>query len=719
MGVTEAELTSLLDAALTANDRRLRKQMLIVGLTLDALAAELSSRAQEIATARIPSPDAAVEARENAVLELAEFNHRPYFRAPLRLTRRGRQRRKLLEGRVATAELELDQAREQNRLAARLASATGIVREFINKSQSGRFETTLSVIEHEGLAEMDDLRYAVPTVSRRRLDWLLDNLPGGSIGLAGPRGAGKSTLMRIACAEPAADARPPDGNKRPFSVMVGAPVQFEPRDFLLHLFSEVCQKVLGRGAVERMRQSSGPVDLGSPGGLSSLVIEAAPYVSLLAGVLLVLLNFAPHAWHVHSELVWGSALIAASLLWVLVLRERLTSISFEPISLRLSTPEEGFDVDVQQQARERLMDIWFQQSFTAGWSGTFKMPIGVDAGVARSRELAKQQLSLPDIVSQFRQLVKEIAKSRHVRIGIDELDKIESPEAAWQFMNEIKVLFLIPDCVFLISVSEDAMSTFQRRGLPFRDVFDSSFDDVVPVGYLDASGAIALVERRIVGLRVPFILLCHCMAGGLARDVIRAARDVVTLNSERSADLTLSGVTRLLVTDDINQKAEAALVACRRVSAARGVDALLTWLHTATRTDWSADMLLEWLQEAPRQLRPLLLAEALGRGRTADVSAAADIAREFASYCLFAATLLQYFVSERLADEFQLAVTPGVGPEIDTLVRARQDFVIDARLAWVGITQFRSACGVESPRFPQLFSVRFLRGSEPLPPREA
>ena len=84
MGVTEAELTSLLDAALTANDRRLRKQMLIVGLTLDALAAELSSRAQEIATARIPSPDAAVEARENAVLELAEFNHRPYFRAPLR-----------------------------------------------------------------------------------------------------------------------------------------------------------------------------------------------------------------------------------------------------------------------------------------------------------------------------------------------------------------------------------------------------------------------------------------------------------------------------------------------------------------------------------------------------------------------------------------------------------------------------------------------------------
>ena len=193
---------------------------------------------------------------------------------------------------------------------------------------------------------------------------------------------------------------------------------------------------------------------------------------------------------------------------------------------------------------------------------------------------------------QFRQLVKEIAKSRHVRIGIDKLDKIESPEAAWQFMNEIKVLFLIPDCVFLISVSEDAMSTFQRRGLPFRDVFDSSFDDVVPVGYLDASGAIALVERRIVGLRVPFILLCHCMAGGLARDVIRAARDVVTLNSERSADLTLSGVTRLLVTDDINQKAEAALVACRRVSAARGVDALLTWLHTATRTDWSADMLL-------------------------------------------------------------------------------------------------------------------------------
>jgi hypothetical protein len=143
-----------------------------------------------------------------------------------------------------------------------------------------------------------------------------------------------------------------------------------------------------------------------------------------------------------------------------------------------------------------------------------------EAGLEGSREIARNQMTLPDIVAEFRRLLAQIAETRRVLIGIDELDKLESREDAYTFMNEMKVLFGLDGCFFLISVSEDAMSVFERRGLPFRDVFDSSFDDVINVGFLRVDESVELLQRRVIGMPLPFIFLCHCIAGGLARDVI-------------------------------------------------------------------------------------------------------------------------------------------------------------------------------------------------------
>ncbi|WP_207780816.1 hypothetical protein [Caulobacter radicis] len=62
-------------------------------------------------------------------------------------------------------------------------------------------------------------------------------------------------------------------------------------------------------------------------------------------------------------------------------------------------------------------------------------------------------------------------------IGIDELDKLKSSKEAEQFLNGVKSVFNIPGCYFLISVSEHALATFERRGLGFRDAFDSGDPD--------------------------------------------------------------------------------------------------------------------------------------------------------------------------------------------------------------------------------------------------
>jgi hypothetical protein len=49
-------------------------------------------------------------------------------------------------------------------------------------------------------------------------------------------------------------------------------------------------------------------------------------------------------------------------------------------------------------------------------------------------------------------------------IGIDEVDKIEDPAEARAFFNQIKGLFGDASCLFLISISDDAMAAFERRG---------------------------------------------------------------------------------------------------------------------------------------------------------------------------------------------------------------------------------------------------------------
>jgi hypothetical protein len=60
-----------------------------------------------------------------------------------------------------------------------------------------------------------------------------------SAGLAGPRGVGKTSLIEYFAGRAAGD-----GLHRPLKVTVAAPVQYEPRDFVLHLFASVCEAVI-------------------------------------------------------------------------------------------------------------------------------------------------------------------------------------------------------------------------------------------------------------------------------------------------------------------------------------------------------------------------------------------------------------------------------------------------------------------------------------------
>jgi hypothetical protein len=74
-------------------------------------------------------------------------------------------------------------------VALRESGVTGWVRVQINEAGSREYDTELFYGDKSGLAEVDDWRHEISTVAKERLVGLIGDeaMPGGAIGLAGPR----------------------------------------------------------------------------------------------------------------------------------------------------------------------------------------------------------------------------------------------------------------------------------------------------------------------------------------------------------------------------------------------------------------------------------------------------------------------------------------------------------------------------------------------------
>lgn len=107
-------------------------------------------------------------------------------------------------------------------------------------------------------------------------------------------------------------------------------------------------------------------------------------------------------------------------------------------------------------------------------------------GTSHTSSLSTVPVSFPELVDDFRRLLGLIAAEKAevgqiVVIAIDEVDRLGSDSQALAFLSEIKAILGVPDVYYLISVAEDVGAAFVRRGLPHRDVTDSSLDDILHV----------------------------------------------------------------------------------------------------------------------------------------------------------------------------------------------------------------------------------------------
>lgn len=99
------------------------------------------------------------------------------------------------------------------------------VREKINQKKNPVFDHTLAIRDASGLRSADDLSFVIETRTTTTLLRELTRLRSGAIALAGPRGVGKSTLIRAM----AANMFPLLYRRPQMTVTATAPARYEPR----------------------------------------------------------------------------------------------------------------------------------------------------------------------------------------------------------------------------------------------------------------------------------------------------------------------------------------------------------------------------------------------------------------------------------------------------------------------------------------------------------
>jgi hypothetical protein len=265
------------------------------------------------------------------------------------------------------------------------------------------------------------------------------------------------------------------------------------------------------------------------------------------------------------------------------------------------------------------------------------------------------------------------------------MDKMESADVAQQFLNEIKGIFGVERCVYLVSISEDAMASFERRGLPFRDVFDSSFDEVLTVGPLSLEQSQLLLRRRVLGLGPAYLDLCHCLAGGLARDVLRVARQLSLQNPSDRRKPPLGRVVATIVAAELTRKIHAINVSALRCTLEPHVSELLQWINelrsrvrALARGSTNASDLLDWCDSRPANWPREIPSEGADG---ADARSLERLRVELAAFAYFIATVLELFVrvDGDAAEHFRKAEQPESA--FDRVAAARAAFSVNPLLA--------------------------------------
>jgi tetratricopeptide (TPR) repeat protein len=434
----------------------------------------------------------------------------------------------------------------------------------------------------------------------------------GSFALAGPRGAGKSTLLDRWCAGQFLREADADSQRRhDLTVKVDAPVSYQSMEFLTHLFGRLCDEVetYARQEVATVAGTAAtPADDYFPNRLLRAVIPAPA-----------------------------------------------------PPSRDLTL------ADLAALARRERKQIRYVRGQTMEGELSLGLPAigGTAVGAKRRTAVRRDEVPLnhPELVDRFRRFLGKAEKvvgklGGKVLIGIDELDRISDGEQAEQFLNELKAVFSVPNCFFLVSVSEDALADFELTAMGMRTVFDSAFDKIVRVDYLSFDQARQLLNRRIFDLPEQFTALTYVLSGGLARELSRVIEEVGS--DESTEPQELGDVARRLVRLQLRGTTRAVMDRLIRSADRRAGAALIPLLDECPVDALTGDGLREFVRKV-----------AGTRAQETEADLAGGIRSDIEVKVEYLAVLLDVFNGALDKERMAIGVAKGPG-NFETLARVRR-----------------------------------------------
>ncbi|WP_424187768.1 hypothetical protein ACOBQX_08175 [Actinokineospora sp. G85] len=263
---------------------------------------------------------------------------------------------------------------------------------------------------------------------------------------------------------------------------------------------------------------------------------------------------------------------------------------------------------------------------------------------------------------------------------VDAVLSAEGP--AWTLVG----LSLVPGCVFLVSVSDDALMSFERRGIPVRDALDSAFTTMIAVEPFTLDEARTWMDRRVIGLPDPFACLCFCLSAGIPRELVRSAAALHDLYQD-SPGIPVQGAARRIVAAETAAKLRAFSHSAGRLPASPAATDLVVALNTAGLTRGGAAALLPRLTDLARSLHTEHDKHRDGEPEVA------RLAEEAASHLHLSVTIVELF-SHLDAHRLDSLTRAAASPTLEDLAVARRALAVDPHLSWVLTARFRDAAGM-------------------------
>jgi hypothetical protein len=625
------------------------------------------------------------------------------------------------------------------------------IREQINRILDDQeHPAVMRVTSAPGLADLSDRERLLITETMHALGQSSKDMSSGSIGVSGPRGVGKTTLLKYLCDpsfEVATGNRDGSLTSQDLRLIVSAPVNYDAREFILHVFSRLCEEVL---VSQPRRRSSQILLIG--GRLVRRLLPILVALSVIFDLVILTLSLLRPSSYPSA---WARAPVTALVGIVLA----LVLLSWWLWMIRTSRRLPETKRKLNDEARYWLTRVKYLQSFTSGSSGSMGMPTGFQIGMTATHQLSEIPMTLPELVDALRDfatriifqrrqhfrswsdniqqiyderlarakiletrasLVKWLAKSferyrlldnwyslatsvsevmwndavrireglegltqapdlgPRIVIGIDEVDKIDA-DSARRFLNDIKAIFAIPNCLYLVSVSDEALEIYEQRILLGRTAFDSAFDEIIRVRPLNFDSCRRLLRRRIAGIPGSMIAFCQVISGGLPRDMIRTVRSV--LDSSAHGQTAITEIAMDVITSEINALKRTCISDLGRANSQAD---RVGFSAAALKDGWpgrsSSTMIIALEKDVMNASLPL--------GFQVGLYFYVTVAEIFGYELPATVESLRHY---RIADDSC----------IDQLAQARNTISVNPEVAWELITRFRAARGLHTLQEPR------------------